>query len=270
MKLTSRGLASASLIAICAFISGAVHADDGRDNRSNRYLITNLTADMPGVAPNTDPVLRNAWGVAFSPASSPFWIADNASGCSTLYDGAGAKVAVQVAIPLPDNSVPSTACQPASTQTDPPPPTPAAPTGLVWNPTTTFLVPGTNIAASFIFDTEDGTISAWAGTIPDPSRAVISVDNSASGAVYKGLATGVNVHGVFLFATNFNAGTIDVFAANGQAGFRPATNQEVPGGFADPDIPGGFAPFGIQNIDGNLRHIRKTEWGKTRRCSGAG
>src|SRR6516225_1020892 len=252
MKLTSRGLASASLIAICAFASAVVRADDGRDNRSNRYLITNLTADMPGVAPNTDPVLRNAWGVAFSPAASPFWIADNASGCSTLYDGAGAKVALQVAIPLPDNSVPKTACQPASTQTDPPPPTPAAPTGLVWNPTTTFLVPGTTIPASFIFDTEDGTVSAWAGTIPDPSQAVIAFDNSQSGAVYKGLATGVNMHGVFLFATNFNAGTIDVFAPNGQAGFRLATSQEITGSFSDPDIPAGFAPFGIQNIDGDL------------------
>jgi uncharacterized protein (TIGR03118 family) len=232
-----------------------VRADDsdGRSTGANRYVVTNLTSDIPGVAPNTDRVLRNAWGVAFTPAASPFWIADNASGCATLYDGTGAKVTtVQVAIPLPDNSVPSTACQPASTQTDPPAPTPAAPTGLVWNPTTTFLVPGTSIPASFIFDTEDGTVSAWAGTIPDNSRAVIAFDNSPSGAVYKGLATGVNVHGVFLFATNFNAGTIDVFAPNGQTGFRLATNQEITGSFSDPDIPAGFAPFGIQNIDGDL------------------
>jgi uncharacterized protein (TIGR03118 family) len=70
--------------------------------------------------------------------------------------------------------------------------------------------------------------------------------------VYKGLVTGVNIHGVFLFATNFNAGTIEVFAPNGSAGFRPATNQEIDGDFTDPKIPAGFAPFGIQNIDGNL------------------
>jgi uncharacterized protein (TIGR03118 family) len=253
MQLARRSLAYASLIAICAF-TGA-RADDGSDP-PNRYMVTNLTSDMQGAAPNTDPVLRNAWGVAFTPAASPFWIADNASGCATLYDGAGVKVALQVAIPLPDNSVPSTACQPASTQTNPPPPTPAAPTGLVWNPTTNpltaFLVPGTEIPASFIFDTEDGTLSAWAVTIPDPSRAVIAVDNSGSGAVYKGLATGVNVHGVFLFATNFFAGTVDVFAPNGSAGFRPATPQEIDGDFTDPKIPAGFAPFGIQNINGDL------------------
>lgn len=255
MKLISLSLAPVSLIAIFLGTASPVRADDGADGnvQPNRYVVTNLTSDLPRVAPNTDPVLRNAWGVAFSPAASPFWIADNASGCSTLYDGTGVKVtAIQVAIPLPDNSVPSTACQPAAAQTNPPPPSPAAPTGLVWNPTTTFLVPGTSIPASFIFDTEDGTLSTWAGTIPDPTRAVIAVDNSGSGAVYKGLVTGVNSHGVFLFASNFNAGTIDVFAPNGSAGFRPATTSEIPGSFADPSIPAGYAPFGIQNIDGSL------------------
>jgi uncharacterized protein (TIGR03118 family) len=210
MQLARQSFARASLIAICAFTSIAAHADDGgdRDARPNRYMLTNLTSDIQGVAPNTDPVLRNAWGVAFSPAASPFWIADNASGCSTLYDGTGAKVMLQVAIPSPDNSVPTTACQPASAQKNPPPPTPAAPTGLVWNPSMNFLVPGTNIPASFILDTEDGTIVAWAGTIPDPSHAVVAVDNSGSGAVYKGLATGVSARGVFLFAANFHAGQL--------------------------------------------------------------
>src|SRR5690348_7527026 len=191
MKFVGRSLISASFIAICVIAGAAARADDNedRDNRSNRYTVTNLTADLPGVAPNTDPVLRNAWGVAFSPAASPFWIADNASGCSTLYDGTGAKVALQVPIPLPDNSVPSTACQPASPQTNPPLPTPAAPTGLVWNPTTAvataFLVPGTNTPASFIFDTEDGTVSAWANGVMPNNQAVIAFDNSKNGAVYK-------------------------------------------------------------------------------------
>jgi uncharacterized protein (TIGR03118 family) len=192
--------------------------------------------------------------VAFTPGASPFWIGDNASGCATLYDGTGVKVALQVPIPLPDNSVPSTACHAASTQTNPPPPTPAAPTGLVWNPTTTFLVPGTSTPASFIFATEDGTIAAWAnGASQNPNnQAVIAFDNSGSGAVYKGLVFGTNPRGVFLFATNFNAAKIDVFAPNGSAGFRLATSQEVEGAFADPNIPPGFAPFGIENIDGDL------------------
>jgi hypothetical protein len=74
-----------------------------------------LTSDIPGVAPNTDPVLQNAWGVAFTPAASPFWIAGNATGCSTLYDGQGAIAStLRVKIPLPGGSVPATACKPSA------------------------------------------------------------------------------------------------------------------------------------------------------------
>ncbi len=148
MKLVSRSLAPASLIVACLIIFSPVRADEDQGKEANRYVRNDLVSDVPikGMNPATDPVLRNAWGVAFTPGASPFWIADNASGCATLYDGTGVKVTtVQVAIPLPDNSVPSTACQPASAQTDPPPPSPAAPTGLVWNPTTSsYGLPGSH------------------------------------------------------------------------------------------------------------------------------
>lgn len=253
-----RNLVSAAIAALAVTGATAVHADDDSfKSQRNAYVVNGLVSDQNGVAEFQDPVLRNAWGVAFTPGASPFWISDNASGCATLYDGTGVKQSLQVPIPLPDNSVPSTACQAASTQTNPPPPTPAAPTGLVWNPTTTFVVPGTGTpgtAASFIFATEDGAIAAWAnGASQNPNnQAVIAFDNSGSGAVYKGLVFGTNPRGVFLFATNFNAAKIDAFAPNGSAGFRLATSQEVEGGFADPNIPPGFAPFGIENIDGNL------------------
>jgi uncharacterized protein (TIGR03118 family) len=116
-------------------------------------------------------------------------------------------------------------------------------------------VPGTKIPAVFIFATEDGTISAWAGGLNPANNAVIAVDNSsnpsaASGAVYKGLVFGVNAQGGFLFATNFRLGRIDVFGPNGSDGqFTPARTD---GGFADPNIPAGYAPFGIANIDGDL------------------
>jgi uncharacterized protein (TIGR03118 family) len=79
-------------------------------------------------------------------------------------------------------------------------------------------------------------------TVPD--AAVLAVDNSP-GAVYKGLVFGVNANGVFLFATNFRAGTVDVFDHN----YQPVTTD---GGFSDPSIPAGYAPFNIQNIDGDL------------------
>jgi uncharacterized protein (TIGR03118 family) len=91
-----------------------------------------------------------------------------------------------------------------------------------------------------------------------PNNAVLAVDNSvtpnpAAGAVYKGLAVGVSAKGVFLFATNFRGGTVDVYApapAGSTTGlYVPATTD---GGFTDPDLPSGYAPFGIQNIDGDL------------------
>src|ERR1700720_748640 len=138
MKHFSRSLYPAAIIATCIIAASAVRADDGgdRQNGPNRYLAASLTSDVPGVAPNTDPVLQNAWGIAFTPAASPFWIADNATGCSTLYDGPGAIAStLQVKIPLPGGSVPATACKHADPN-NPPSPVPAAPTGLVWNPTT--------------------------------------------------------------------------------------------------------------------------------------
>ncbi len=255
MKHVSRSLAPAAVIAAAIIAAAAARADDGEDrgNSPNRYVVTNLTSDIPGVAPNTDSVLQNAWGVAFTPAASPFWVADNATGCSTLYDGQGVPqtppTPLLVKIPLPGGNVPPTACKHADPK-NPPNPTPAAPTGLVWNPTTStttgFLVPNQDPpkVATFIFDTEDGTVSAWTGGLTPPDVAVLAVDNSP-GAVYKGLVFGVNANGVFLFATNFRAGTVDVFDHN----YQPVTTD---GGFNDPSIPAGYAPFGIQNIDGSL------------------
>jgi uncharacterized protein (TIGR03118 family) len=249
MKRASQYLVRVAVIAVGAIAAFAVRADDrDRNEEANRYKVSNLVSDINGRAPNVDPVLQNAWGIAFSPAGSPFWVNDNATGCATLYAGDGTKVALQVSIPLPGNVVPSTSCQTVDPKN---PPTNAAPTGIIWNPSSAFVVPGTNSQAAFIFDTEDGTLSAWAGGLtPNPNNAVIAVDNSANGAVYKGLAFGVNVHGAFLFATNFNAGTVDVFGPNGAGGlFTPATTD---GGFTDPNMPAGYAPFGIENIDGDL------------------
>ncbi|MCX5542741.1 TIGR03118 family protein [Paraburkholderia sp. CNPSo 3076] len=248
MSQISWGLKAAAVIVLAAgFTIGHAAADEA-------YAVTPLVSNLAGSAPKVDGVLQNAWGIAFSPAGSPFWINDNATGCSTLYDGAGTKVALQVSIPLPGNVIPASDCHPVFASR-PPNPAPAAPTGIVWNPSSAFLVPATQIPAVFIFATEDGTISAWAGGLNPANNAVIAIDNSsnptaANGAVYKGLVFGVNARGAFLFATNFRSGRIDVFGPNGTNGlFTPAMTD---GGFADPNIPAGYAPFGIANIDGDL------------------
>jgi uncharacterized protein (TIGR03118 family) len=245
-----RKLGLTMVIAISGSVTAFAGDDDSRRER-DAYAVTPLVSNLSGHAEHMDAILQNAWGIAFSPAGSPFWVNDNATGCSTLYDGSGVKItALQVSIPLPGNIVPATSCQPKDPN-KPPNPTPAAPTGIVWNPAASFLVPGTKIPAVFIFSTEDGTISAWAGGLNPRENAVIAADESASGSVYKGLAYGVNAKGAFLFATNFHNGTVDVYGPNGSDGlFTKITTLD--GNFTDPEIPGGYAPFNIASIDGDL------------------
>jgi uncharacterized protein (TIGR03118 family) len=240
----------AAAVIVIAAASIAIAGDDNSPRERDAYVVTPLTSNLAGHAAVQDAVLQNAWGIAFSPAGSPFWVNDNATGCSTLYDGTGAKItALQVSIPLPGNVVPGTSCQPKDPN-KPPNPSPAAPTGIVWNPSASFLVPGTTIPAIFIFSTEDGTISAWAGGLNPADHAVLAADESSSGAVYKGLAFAVNAKGAFLFATNFSNGTVDVFGPNGTDGMF--TKATLDGNFTDPEIPAGYAPFNIANIDGDL------------------
>jgi uncharacterized protein (TIGR03118 family) len=189
--------------------------------QSNSYKQTNLSSDTQGTAPNMDGNMINPWGVAFMPGQA-FWVADNNSGKSTLYDKTGALKGT-FTVPPPQGK--------ASL---------ATPTGLVVNTAGGFNVNG--ISSAFIFVTEDGTISGWYPTIP---TAVLKVDNSATGAVYKG-ATLVSESGghQVLLVTNFNSATVEAYDST----FAPIVLQ---GTFKDPTIPAGYAPFGIQLIGTN-------------------
>ena len=118
--------------------------------------------------------------------------------------------------------------------------TPPWTTGIIFNTTTNFIA-ASNQVARFIFATEDGTISAWASG----TNALLKVDNSAAGAIYKGLALGRANGSNYLYAADFHNGKIDVVDGN----FSPVT---LSGSFTDPGIPAGFAPFGIESIGTNL------------------
>ncbi len=184
------------------------------------YTQHNLVSDGAVPADLVDPNLINAWGLVSSP-TSPWWISDNGTGRATLYNVSTGAIPLIVTVPgaMGEQS---------------------APTGLVFNGGTGFVVTnglGTS-PARFIFASEDGTISGFRG-VP----VVIAVDNSASGAVYKGLAIDSRTAGNFLYATNFHAGTVDVFDSH----FNPV---HIPGAFTDPTLPEGYAPFGIQNLGG--------------------
>ena len=210
------GIVLAALSALALVLAGPADAHGGGKG-ANVYKKRNLVSDIDGVARITDANLVNPWGLAFGPAT-PAWVADNRTDVSTLYSG-GVRKSIPVTLPLVVG-IPG-----------------GAPTGVVFNATPGFKVNGA--AAHFIFDSEAGTITAWnAGT-----QAV--TEATTPGAIYKGLAIASKGGTTMLYAANFHAGTIDVFNDS----FAPVT---VPGGFADPNLPAGFAPFNIQEIAGRL------------------
>jgi uncharacterized protein (TIGR03118 family) len=228
---------------------------------SGNVLQTNLVSDLKGVAQVFDPNLVNPWGISES-SGSPFWISDNNSGLSTLYNTQGAIQNLVVSIPTPGDPLGAT----------------GAPTGTVFNidggAAGGFKVSGVDAKgnpasapAIFLFATEDGTIVGWnPGVNPvgfDSTKAgtfgTLAVDNSGNnftepdpnlqtGAVYKGLAIATDAKGATrLYAANFRAGTIDVFGPD----FKPATNL-VKDAFTDPKLPKGYAPFNVQELGGKI------------------
>jgi uncharacterized protein (TIGR03118 family) len=191
--------------------------------------------------------LVNPWGVGES-ASSPFWVSDNGAGVATLYNTQGTPLARVVSIPAPGDPLGKG----------------GTPTGLVFNiaqAQNAFMISGvtsggipTTLPAVFLFATEDGTILGWNPQVNpmdfDPMKAgtyaIIAVDNSPSGAVYKGLAI-TDVDGnPMLYVTNFHAGTIEAYDGS----FAPPKNPPADA-FVDPRLQRGYAPFNIVPIIAN-------------------
>jgi uncharacterized protein (TIGR03118 family) len=195
------------------------------------FVQTALISDIPGFAPNTNPNFLNPWSF-IETSAGPFRVALNGAGRAMLIDTQGAKTGADIMIPPPAGS---------------PKHTVSAPTGEVVNTSSGFVIAfkGRSAPASLIFDSEDGTIAAWNPALSQ-TRAVIAADQSGNNAVYKGLAMGSAGGAVFLYATNFHNGTVDVFDAN----FHLHTFMA--GQFTDTSAPAGFAPFGIRNIGGVL------------------
>jgi uncharacterized protein (TIGR03118 family) len=155
------------------------------DRALAQFTLTSL------VTTTKDSHLKNAWGTAYLPGG-PFWISDEDTGMSTLYDANGTIVSLVVTVP------------PATTGT-------GTPTGIVGNSTSGFVVRhnGNSGPAAFIFDSLDGTISGWNSSV-DASSAVIAVNNHAT-ANYTGLALGKAGTQTFLFAANSAKNQIEVY-----------------------------------------------------------
>jgi len=194
---------------------------------SSGYQEINLTSNVPGAAHHTDPNLINGWGMAFFPGS-PFWLSDEATGLSTLYDGHGEPQSLVVSIPA------------ASEQ---PPRTPGTPTGLVANATSAFVVSenGASGQGLFLFATLDGTISGWNPNV-DLNHAVLAVDNFKSHALYTGLAIAKTRHGPRLYAADAANDRVDVFDGKFRKMF----------GFTDPTVPQGLSVYAVHLAQGFL------------------
>ena len=236
------------LCAMCALSIAAVLAFSTL-GMAQAYQQTNLVSDIQGLAQNPpngqpDSQLVNPWGLIASP-TSPWWLSDNNAGVSTLDNGQGVKQGLVVNIPSPVKGVAGT------------------PTGVVFTGASgfTFQANGVTAGSVFTFVTEDGTIVAWGpGINPQdlPNDAFPVVDNStipsaSTGAVYKGATIAQMTAGgpFFLYVANIRSGGVEVYDTN----FKPVNLSGDDDGnpaFVDRKIPHGFAPFNVQEVNGNL------------------
>jgi uncharacterized protein (TIGR03118 family) len=205
------------------------------------YSQVNLVSNAAGIAPVTDPTLINPWGLSRS-SSSPWWISDNGSGLSTLFNGAGAKQSLVVTIPKSD---PNSKTFPTGT-----------PTGTIFNGSTSnFFIAGK--PATFIFATLDGTIAAWnaavnvaPGAAPPSVNAVTAV-KTTDGSVYTGLTSAFVGGKAFLYAANFSKGRVDVYDNNFASVTLPREQGATPA-FTDSQLPPNYNPFNVQTVGNDV------------------
>ncbi|MGZ4132104.1 MAG: TIGR03118 family protein, partial [Actinomycetota bacterium] len=223
-----RRLVTSLVVPAVLFLFAAPAAAQTRaDTGPNAYEVTNLVSDQTGVAAHQDPNLVNAWGLVAGP-TTPWWVADNGTDLSTLYDGTGTAIPLVVSVA-------------------------GAPTGAVFNGSSDFVVShrGDSGPSLFLFATEGGTIRGWNPAVPNlgptakSTKTFTLVDRSGAGAIYKGLAIATTVAGPRLYATDFHNGRVDVFDGSLRRIVRS-------GAFVDPNLPDGFAPFGIQAIGSSI------------------
>jgi uncharacterized protein (TIGR03118 family) len=219
MHLRPPVLGSAIALLAAATVGGTIStvgvAGAAPAHPSNSYQVHKQFSDRAHAAAHRDRSLVNAWGIAQSP-SSPLWVADNGTNVATLY--------------MTDSKVPLTVSIPGG-----------APTGQVFNPTSGFRVPTPQgrMPALFILDSEAGVISAWSQASGTMAKQVTKVHD----AVFKGLAISTTGGPTRIYATDFHHGVVDVWNSSWDM---------VPGGFKDPHLPAGYAPFGIQAVGNKI------------------
>jgi uncharacterized protein (TIGR03118 family) len=235
-SLAAVATAGSAMVMTAGVASAGTHHHAG-------YRQVNLVSDIPGLAAKTDSDLVNSWGVSTSPGTgqapgSALWVSDNAASKTTLYSAGTATTVTKSGLVVTITS--------------------GAPTGQVFNADTSpsdFVLrdgAGNSGPAAFIFASENGGIDGWnprVGVTSSGPPATVTETPVANGAnaVYKGLVMAQASDGkTYLYATNFRSGRVEAYDSD----FKPV---ELPGGlFVDHRMPGGYAPFGIQEVDGKL------------------
>jgi uncharacterized protein (TIGR03118 family) len=220
------------------------------------YTQTNLQANAPGMADASDPQLVNAWGLSRT-SGSPWWVSDNTTGVSTLYNGPGTKQSLVVTIPPANPNNPKT-------------PT-GSPTGMIANGSTTDFLLAPGKPADFIFATLDGTIAAWnpnvalaSGAMPPSTHAVTAI-KTTDGSVFTGLTSASIEDHRFLYVANASKGRVDVYDnafhlvdlgqnnSNGShANFDDDRHSNGRKPFEDPELPDGYVPFNVSTIGNDI------------------
>ncbi len=204
-------------IALTACLAVAQLIVPGLARAQSQYHVTNLVTNEAKTSNPPDPLLINAWGLTHGPGS-PWWISDENSGWSTLYNNHGAKAPLDVLIPAADGAGPG------------------SPTGIVFNGNSSeFNIKGGQ--AVFLFATLDGTISGWAPSV-NRNAAIIAV--TTPGASYTGLAISTNPSGNVLLAVDNAHNKIDIYDDT----FKLLKSV------TDTTLPADFSAFGIQDFGG--------------------
>jgi uncharacterized protein (TIGR03118 family) len=208
------------------------------DNTAYDYEVTDLvSSNVYFPAQITDKSLVDPWDMNFPqrPGQNPWvWVSDQATGVATMYkissDGSTVeKSSLTVTIPTVGSRLPT------------------GPTGVVYNITNKFSIPGPHgkrVPAEYIFDTLQGTIDGYnPGPGGNNSSAEIMVTNNPSTTMYTGLAAGTFRGKNFIYAVNGDLASPGIEVYNDH--FERAT---LPGKFVDPDLPAGFTPHGVRDL----------------------
>src|SRR6267142_2176041 len=221
---------------------------------AQHYTQSNLVSNTSGVAPVTDPQLINPWGLSRA-SGSPWWVSDQATGFSTLYNGPGVKQGLIVTIPPADPTNKSTPI--------------GSPTGTIANGSQTDFLLAPGKPAAFLFSTIDGTIAGWNPTVAvaqgaaPPSTQAVTVVKTSDGSSYTGLTSAFIEGKRFLYAANFTKGRVDVYDnafhlvnlrkqhldedSTDHDNGRSAENS-----FVDENLPHNYVPFNVQAIGNDI------------------